>query len=722
MAESELELRINYDGRTVVRELKHTDEELKQMRDDAVAAGTAASEAFDEAGDAASTASRKARGLRRQLDNLDGSSVEVDSDFDDTEVRQKIAALEQEQIDVEVDAERSRRRGGRTELGTEPEDIIRLFAGLPPQIQALVGALLTASAALAGGAGLAAAATVLANTLGDEEIQGDLDRLKMKFRGVGAELAEDFEPVIRNQVIPAAESLANAISDSSKDLAEFSDRALQLLQEGNVEGSPGNQVRSGASAFAQLLEGQIGTPDSPIGQMLGLEEPLIGGETSAGGRGVGPGMRQASTAAEEMLAQLPGDALRGMRQKIMSEVVQPALQEIAAIRERRDAGLISAEEETQKIKEIRNTLDKELRMARQKNPPTIFPDDLIQENLRKLNVVGAKLEEVTKPPRPQAPIVEPENELIEQPEVNFDQSLNLKQFTGVGDVRSQLEGGMIDSINKTDKALGLLQKEFDNATTAKARKDIQRLINRLRDARGEMQNVLSKSEELGGFMSSQFQNAATSAFMQLGQVIGDTQKDLASFGQAAKNIIASLAQAIGKKMIAMGTAMVASAILPGQQGNAAAGAAYIAAGTALTSIGASISGGGGGGGGSSASSAASSGGGRDIEGGGEGRASVPGLASGGRIKEEGIVLVGEEGPEAVSLPAGAEVMRNQRTRTMLNSIGQTQAGGAAGGGGGSQDVNVQAEMNGSIDIGDGFRLVERIDRIRSDRETLVGGE
>jgi hypothetical protein len=205
-------------------------------------------------------------------------------------------------------------------------------------------------------------------------------------------------------------------------------------------------------------------------------------------------------------------------------------------------------------------------------------------------------------------------------------------------------------------------------------------------------------------------------------VIGDTQKDLASFGQAAKNIIASLAQAIGKKMIAMGTAMVASAILPGQQGNAAAGAAYIAAGTALTSIGASISGGGGGGGGSSASSAASSGGGRDIEGGGEGRASVPGLASGGRIKEEGIVLVGEEGPEAVSLPAGAEVMRNQRTRTMLNSIGQTQAGGAAGGGGGSQDVNVQAEMNGSIDIGDGFRLVERIDRIRSDRETLVGGE
>jgi hypothetical protein len=52
---------------------------------------------------------------------------------------------------------------------------------------------------------------------------------------------------------------------------------------------------------------------------------------------------------------------------VTKDVIEPALSEIAAIRSRQDAGLISPQEEREAIRDVRDALDKELRVLREKN-------------------------------------------------------------------------------------------------------------------------------------------------------------------------------------------------------------------------------------------------------------------------------------------------------------------------------------------------------------------
>jgi hypothetical protein len=659
MAESELELRVTYDGRTVVRELKHTDEELKQMRDDAVAAGGAASEAFEEAGDEAGRAATRARGLRRQLDELDGTSVEMDADLDASEVRRQIKSIEDEEVDVDVEADRRRGRGGG--LPTDPEEVLDAFQGLPPQIQGLIAAVLTASAALAGGAGLAAAATVLADKLGSDGIQDDLDQLKARFRGVGVELATEFEPVIRNHVIPAAEDLADAINENSEELADFADRAMQILTEGEVQGSPGSQVSSSASAFQDLSEGRFMTPDSPLGRLLGLQEPLVGESDAPSGGDLADSIQGGLYDAQNLF---PSDqALQGFRQKIKSEIIQPAMNEIAAIRGREDAGLISPKEEKKKIKEVRNTLDMELRKAKAKAPNFLFPDDLLDQNLRKLRKVGAELEDMGVPEDFQSmmeagdiPTVRPDNRKIEQEMPDLDASLDL-EVNGLSDARAMLQGGLLESINAADDAIQALQKQFNNATTDQARQEIQALINKLRAHRDEMLKTKQRALDLGPALEEGMADAIGNFAEGIGEMLVHGQ-DAENIGTKILQTLASLAQRIGKMMIGFGTAALALESLITNPVTA------IAAGTALVALGAAAK---------AAISDEISG----ATGGGRGRggqdapreATVPEMASGGRVTGGGIALVGEEGPEAVHLPSGAEVMPNDTTQTMLNALG-----------------------------------------------------
>lgn len=63
---------------------------------------------------------------------------------------------------------------------------------------------------------------------------------------------------------------------------------------------------------------------------------------------------------------------------------------------------------------------------------------------------------------------------------------------------------------------------------------------------------------------------------------------------------------------------------------------------------------------------------------------IPRLYTGGSIRSGGMAIVGENGPEAVHLPAGAEVISNRNTQAMF----------ANGGAGGGNNITIKVEYNG----------------------------
>lgn len=84
---------------------------------------------------------------------------------------------------------------------------------------------------------------------------------------------------------------------------------------------------------------------------------------------------------------------------------------------------------------------------------------------------------------------------------------------------------------------------------------------------------------------------------------------------------------------------------------------------------------------------------------------IPRLYTGGRITQGGIAIVGESGPEAVMLPAGAEVVSNRNS----------QAAFASGGvGGGGNTVNIKVEYNGRGQ----FSQADAVDMAKQIRDAL----
>ena len=755
MSTREITVTVDVDGKQAVYKLKQVDREIENLGDSGEQTGEAVDEAMEEAeaamrrmadeaeasgdqvsrsmgmaGRSTAEVADEADEARRSMEALGDTDVQASVDLDATEAHRKIEALEQEEVEVDVDTDREMDLSSSSDRGRRSMDlpgplhevgeVVSLFSKLPPHVQALIGGVLTASAALAGGAGLAAAATMLADELGDPEIQRDLNHLKMRFRGVGTELSDEFEPVIRNQVIPAAETLADAINRNADALAAFSDRAMELLT-GDVEDDAIPESASGASAVDMLTEGRFMTPDSPLGRLFGLDSPLIGQREVQGVASMQEG--------ESMNAKLdlPSDeAMEGVRQKVMSSIVRPAMKEIATIREREDAGLISPEEERKQIKKVRSSLDKDLRMERQKWGPLVFPHSLIDENLETLRQITSEAESLS--------------------------------------AAEKVRQGTIDSLAGADSALSQLQTRFNEASTAEARAEYQRLIDKVKEMKEQMklaaevegisaqevtmeapqaagpeemgtgslgddipgqispdvdpgafgtaeQAARSYEEALNSLASSgpqlrsallavnrelrntsdpkkrkalkqirgkllnakdaaeavdqgvkniknSAQQAAVQGFVALGKAIGNNKDIMESFGQAARKILGQLAVSIGKQLIAMGTAQLLA--------NPGKGAAMIAAGTGLVTMGTVMNSGGGGGQGGPQQ-------GRD-------GANVPEMAEGGTVLSSGTVLVGEEGPEAVDLPAGAQVTPHRETKSMLDGIKMAAEGASSRGG------------------------------------------
>jgi len=251
---------------------------------------------------------------------------------------------------------------------------------------------------------------------------------------------------------------------------------------------------------------------------------------------------------------------------------------------------------------------------------------------------------------------------------NLDLTESIESVEGF---RAAVKQGLIDSIAAADHAVQDLQAAYDNATTDNARQEIQALIDKLKNQRAEMERT-SKNTSMSFQQVAQgtqkFAGEMAQAFKGFQQA---TEEHHRGIFQAYKAF--AITEAIASTYLAANKAL-ASAPPPL---NYALMAATIAKGLAnVARIKSAEPPGGGGGSGSSQG----------------GTPRVPRMAQGGRVTEGGMVLVGEEGPEAVHLPAGAEVMPNRETRAMLGAMRQVPAraltGDAAGvGGGGAAPSN-----------------------------------
>ncbi len=91
---------------------------------------------------------------------------------------------------------------------------------------------------------------------------------------------------------------------------------------------------------------------------------------------------------------------------------------------------------------------------------------------------------------------------------------------------------------------------------------------------------------------------------------------------------------------------------------------------------------------------------------------IPGYASGTDFAPGGLAVVGEKGPELVNLPRGAQVIPNNRLRTMNNYRVQS-----VGFGGGAPVVNQTVNFSGAVDLatrGEVFRIAEATKRSTMD--------
>lgn len=195
----------------------------------------------------------------RALNSKD-ADIDVDADGVQETITEGVAAAQrlddlEADIDLNVDRDGLRRavsrlslpdggggsasgRRDRVRLPGELDEIqeaARAFGRLPPQVKALSGALAASAAALGAAGGLAGAATALATRFGGLQLRQDLQKLKQRFRSLGATFVDAFEPIIRNTVIPAGVALAEELRSVIPELKSFTQNNLPTLV-GAVQG------------------------------------------------------------------------------------------------------------------------------------------------------------------------------------------------------------------------------------------------------------------------------------------------------------------------------------------------------------------------------------------------------------------------------------------------------------------------------------------------------
>jgi hypothetical protein len=257
------------------------DDETEELGDTAAAAGEdledLGGKALDAADDVEVAAQIMESALEDVQDHLQGLSTmrsrrqmrrlgrEIQN------VRLKAAALDAQDIDIDTDvntggavassvAARTVTGGSGSSGGgdrfrdmlTQDQSWARNFSRLNDEVFALssifaklgtkanlatVGlvALATASVGtVAAVGGLGAAATGLATQFGDADLRNDLNRFKQRLRSLAATFVDAFEPIIRNQILPAGRALAREFRGAIPQLQDFTRTYLPSLLEAIV--------------------------------------------------------------------------------------------------------------------------------------------------------------------------------------------------------------------------------------------------------------------------------------------------------------------------------------------------------------------------------------------------------------------------------------------------------------------------------------------------------
>jgi len=242
--------------------------------------------------------------------------------------------------------------------------------------------------------------------------------------------------------------------------------------------------------------------------------------------------------------------------------------------------------------------------------------------------------------------VEEYNKLISkieeyQKELKGTEEDSKSAFESIKEVQNAINNDEIDTPKKVGNAISFLEDKLSSTKfeSEDARERIKKLIEQLKALRNEGKKsgneIDSFSDGLENLKAQQaITQALTDNFVALGKAIGQGENVMKSFGKAALGVLQQVGTAMGKQLIAQGSALIASSLIPGQQGNAAAGAKLVAAGGALVAASSAL----GGIIGSGQSSARGSGGRRnkrrDVEGGGS--VDIEGRRRGGKVGAGGL--------------------------------------------------------------------------------------
>jgi hypothetical protein len=165
-------------------------------------------------------------------------------------------------------------------LNDEAFAVSGLFAKMGGVTTAAIAGVTTATAALAGVSvavgGLAAAATGLATKFGDLELRSDLARVKGAFQGLARSFVRQFEPLIRDEIIPAGLQLVDEIEAVIPDLVDLSRTWLPSLID-SVEGlvTSIDEVADGLSIAASLGDIIFESTEAVLEILPALAEGLL---------------------------------------------------------------------------------------------------------------------------------------------------------------------------------------------------------------------------------------------------------------------------------------------------------------------------------------------------------------------------------------------------------------------------------------------------------------
>jgi len=271
----------------------------------------------------------------------------------------------------------------------------------------------------------------------------------------------------------------------------------------------------------------------------------------------------------------------------------------------------------------------------------------LEETLRDLGLDRAENteEEADQVERVETGLVEVEEKLLEFESRTFDTGLVTDALLGSAedpsDIEQLMEEGFISTFEQADAAISTLQSQLQGTDLENQERidNIQALIQELQrlkdEARDTGKEVDSFSDGLDNLDRQQaISQAITDNFVALGQAIGQGENAVKAFGQAALGVLQQVGTAMGKQLIAQGSALIASSLIPGQQGNAAAGAKLVAAGGALVATSSALGSIIGGGQGSGRGSVDRRNQRRDVEGGGS--VDIEGRRRGGRVGAGGL--------------------------------------------------------------------------------------